>query len=167
MTRWKLSAVVAALLVTAACADTGDEGPELPEESTAAATAPDPDEATLLDPSAASMDELMSVPGLDHAAAEALVASRPYGDMLGVDSVLARHLGEEQRDSVYTRVWMPIDLNAAAREEILLIPGVGERMAHEFEEYRPYRGIAEFRREIGKYVDEQEVARLERYVQIR
>jgi hypothetical protein len=37
-------------------------------------------------------------------------------------------------------------------------------MAHEFEEYRPYANIEQFRREIGKYVDEKEVARLEQYV---
>ena len=48
--------------------------------------------------------------------------------------------------------------------DILLIPGVGGRMAHEFEEYRPYSNIEQFRREIGKYVDEAEVARLEQYV---
>ena len=40
-------------------------------------------------------------------------------------------------------------------------------MAHEFEEYRPYTSLEQFRREIGKYVDDEEVARLERYVEIR
>jgi hypothetical protein len=40
-------------------------------------------------------------------------------------------------------------------------------MRHEFEEYRPYTSIAQFRREIGKYVDSTEVARLERYVMVR
>jgi hypothetical protein len=40
-------------------------------------------------------------------------------------------------------------------------------MRHEFEEYRPYTGMEQFRREIGKYVDDEEVARLERYVMIR
>ena len=40
-------------------------------------------------------------------------------------------------------------------------------MAHEFEEYRPYVDMDQFRREIGKYVDEDEVARLERYVAIK
>ena len=39
-------------------------------------------------------------------------------------------------------------------------------MLHEFKEYRPYGNIEQFRREIGKYVDEDEVARLERYVVI-
>jgi DNA uptake protein ComE-like DNA-binding protein len=68
---------------------------------------------------------------------------------------------------VYTRLWQPIDLNTASGDEILLIPGVGPRMRHEFEEYRPYRSMEQFRREIGKYVKPEEVARLERYVAIR
>jgi len=68
---------------------------------------------------------------------------------------------------VYARLWKPIDLNTAKAEEILLIPGVGEKMKHEFEEYRPYRAMEQFRREMGKYVDKAEVARLERYVMIR
>jgi hypothetical protein len=36
-------------------------------------------------------------------------------------------------------------------------------MAHEFEEYRPWKAKAQFEREIGKYVDAKEVARLWRY----
>ena len=46
----------------------------------------------------------------------------------------------------------------------MLVPGMSRRMAHEFEEYRPYTSIEQFRREIGKYVDDDEVARFERYV---
>ncbi|HEX5726676.1 MAG TPA: hypothetical protein VFX98_14470, partial [Longimicrobiaceae bacterium] len=85
-----------------------------------------------------------------------------------VDSVLAAgQLSEAQRDEVYAHLFKPLDLNSASGEEIQLIPGVGDRMEHEFEEYRPYRGMEQFRREIGKYVDEAEVARLERYVTIR
>ena len=61
-------------------------------------------------------------------------------------------------------MFIPLNLNTAGEAEILLIPGVGKRMAHEFEEYRPYRNIEQFRKEIGKYVNQQEVARLERYV---
>ncbi len=121
----------------------------------------------MLDPNAATRDELLAVPGMDAALADQLIAGRPYADMTAVDKVLAPRLSEEQRDGVYARLWKPIDLNSASEEEILLIPRVGNRMAHEFEEYRPYRNIEQFRREIGKYVDETEVARLERYVTIR
>jgi hypothetical protein len=47
---------------------------------------------------------------------------------------------------------------------ILLIPNAGPRMAREFEEYRPYKAIEQVRREMGKYVSDAEVARLERDV---
>lgn len=117
-----------------------------------------------VDPNVATREELAAA-GLDAAEVDALIAGRPYTTMLGVDSVLA--LDSATAEQIYERVWMPIDLNTASAEEILLIPGVGPRMQHEFEEYRPYRGIEQFRREIGKYVDEAEVARLERFVTIR
>jgi DNA uptake protein ComE-like DNA-binding protein len=64
-------------------------------------------------------------------------------------------------------VFVPINLNTASDADILTIPGVGQRMLHEFKEYRPYDNIGKFRREIGKYVDKNEVARLERYVTIK
>ena len=37
-------------------------------------------------------------------------------------------------------------------------------MLNEFKEYRPYESMAQFEREIGKYVDDEELARLVRYV---
>ena len=37
-------------------------------------------------------------------------------------------------------------------------------MLREFKEYRPYTALAQFHREIGKYVDNTELARLEQYV---
>jgi DNA uptake protein ComE-like DNA-binding protein len=61
---------------------------------------------------------------------------------------------------------VPININTASDAEILRIPGVGPRMLREFKEYRPYTSIEQFRREIGKYVDKAEVARLEQYIVI-
>ena len=174
----------AAVLALAACG--GDGGGETPPASdTTAAAAPAPAAPTpavttdttaaattapaagaFLDPNSAPADQLAAIPGFDQALADAVVQGRPYADMTGVDKVLAPRLSEAQRDTVYSRLWKPINLNSASREEILLVPGVGARMAHEFEEYRPYRNIEQFRREIGKYVNEAEVARLERFVAI-
>lgn len=119
---------------------------------------------TFLDPNAATREQLLAIPGMDATLADAVVAGRPFADMRAVNAVLAPRLDEAARDSVYTRLWKPLNLNTATAEEIELIPGVGARMRHEFEEYRPYRNIDQFRREIGKYVDDAEVARLERYV---
>jgi DNA uptake protein ComE-like DNA-binding protein len=175
MTRTRSSLVPLALVLavsTLACAEGSREGDQAAD--TGAATTTQSMEAgsmatsqTFLDPNTASREELLALPGMDSTAADAIVRGRQYDNMLRVDGALASHLTEAERDSVYTRLWKPIDLNRASGDEILLIPGVGPRMRHEFEEYRPYTSIERFRREIGKYVDSAEVARLERYVTIR
>lgn len=127
-----------------------------------------PAEGAMLDPNQATREQLLTVPNMNEAAADGIVAGRPFADMRAVDRVLASHVSDlQQREAVYRKLWRPLDLNTASSEEILLIPGVGKRMQHEFEEYRPYRSIEQFRREIGKYVNQQEVARLEQYVSIR
>jgi DNA uptake protein ComE-like DNA-binding protein len=66
-----------------------------------------------------------------------------------------------------TAAIVPININTATDAQILAIPGMGPRMLHEFKEYRPYTSIEQFRREIGKYVDKKEVARLEQYIVIK
>lgn len=133
-------------------------------DTTAAPAGAQAASANFLDPNTASAQQLLMVPGFDQSLADAVVAGRPYADMTAVNKVLSTRLNEDGQDQAYTRLWKPLNLNTASREEILLVPGIGPRMAHEFEEYRPYRNIEQFRREIGKYVDEAEVARLERYV---
>jgi DNA uptake protein ComE-like DNA-binding protein len=67
---------------------------------------------------------------------------------------------------VYDRMFVHINLNTASNEKIQLIPRMGPRMLREFLEYRPYKSLAVLHREIDKYVNKQEVARLERYVAI-
>jgi radical SAM superfamily enzyme with C-terminal helix-hairpin-helix motif len=46
------------------------------------------------------------------------------------------------------------------------IPGFSSRMVREFMEYRPYISIQQFRKEIGKYVDANQVAVYEQYVYV-
>ena len=118
----------------------------------------------LLNPDLASAAEMAALPSLNDALAKNIVARRPFVSMVEVNSLLSPSLTKEQFAQLYGRLFLPLNLNKASRDEILLVPGVGARMAHEFEEYRPYRSIAQFRKEIGKYVDDKEVARLEQYV---
>ena len=134
----------------------------------AGAATGDASSSAMIDPNSATREQLLAIPGLSTTAADALIQGRPYADMLAVNSALSPHISSaDARRRIYEQLWKPIDLNKAKAEEIILIPGVGPKMRHEFEEYRPYRNIEQFRREIGKYVDEKEVARLERYVSIR
>ena len=143
-----------------------DSGKAAPAAASTGAAGASTTSSTMLDPNSATKEQLVAVPGMTAAAADALIAGRPYQDMVAVDKALSS-LGADARKTVYAKLWKPIDLNTAKGEEILLIPGVGKRMQHEFEEYRPYKSMETFRREIGKYVDKAEVARLEQYVTIR
>ncbi len=122
--------------------------------------------SAVLNPNLAGAEEMAAVPHVDAALARAIIDGRPYLSMTDFEAILARNsLSEEQRAEVYTRLFVPINLNTAPEMELLMVPGAGPRMAHEFDEYRPYDGgLVEFRREIGKYVDDDEVARLEQFV---
>lgn len=149
---------------TAAVADTSSMS-AMPADTTPVAPAT---AGSMLDPNAATESELTSIPGVTAQIASAITAARPFTNNVALEKVLATtSLTEQQRDSVYSKLWTRIDLNTATDEEILLIPGVGSRMLHEFKEYRPYTSMDQWRREIGKYVDDAELARLERYVALR
>jgi DNA uptake protein ComE-like DNA-binding protein len=118
---------------------------------------------TVLDANTASDKELVALPHVTPALAKAIIDRRPFASIKELDALL-KGLTPQQRAELYGRLFVAINLNTAPRDELLLIPGVGERIAHEFEEYRPYKLLAQFRKEIGKYVDQKEVARLEEYV---
>ena len=120
----------------------------------------------VLNPNLAGADELQTAPHIDATIAAAIIAGRPYLAATAFDAALRdAALTDEQRGEVFVKVFVPVNLNAASEEELLLVPGAGPRMAHEFDEYRPWEGgMLRFRREIGKYVDDDEVARLEQYV---
>jgi DNA uptake protein ComE-like DNA-binding protein len=117
----------------------------------------------VLDANTVSEKELVALPHMTAALAKTIVDQRPFASIKDLDALL-KGLTPQQRAEVYGRLFVAINLNTAPRDEILLIPGVGARIAHEFEEYRPYKMLAQFRKEIGKYVDQKEVARLEEYV---
>jgi len=119
---------------------------------------------TIVDANIASEKELAAMPHLNAALVKAIVDARPFPSITELDAVLSKSLKREQITELYGRLFVHLNLNTATREQILLIPNTGPRMAHEFEEYRPYKALAQFHREIDKYVDDNELARLEQYV---
>ena len=161
--------VAASALALAACS----EAPEATTDETAATDTATPDADAVESPDAASTvlnandateSELAAVDGVSPELAAAIVAGQPYASVTDLDAKLKETLSEDEAKAVLVNVFVPINLNSASEEEIRLIPGVGSRMVHEFEEYRPYVNMAQFEREIGKYVDEQEVGRFRQYV---
>jgi len=118
----------------------------------------------LLDANVAAEKDLAALAHMTDALVKAVAAKRPFASVTELDAVLAPSLSAEQRADLYGKLWIHINLNTATREEMALIPRMGRRMMHEFEEYRPYKSLEQFRKEMGKYVDATEVARLEQYV---
>ena len=118
----------------------------------------------MVDPNLATEQELTALPGLTPALVKGIMDQRPFLSMTALNTYLSTGLSKEQLTTLYGKMFIHLNLNTATKEEILLIPGVGNRMLHEFEEYRPYRGLSQFRREIGKYVDDKELDRLTGYV---
>ena len=120
-----------------------------------------------LDANTATAAELAAVKDIPAATAQTILAKRPFANTAAFDAAAGAGLSGEQKSALYSNVFVPIDLNKASREEIMLIPGMTRRMAHEFEEYRPYASLAQFDKEIGKYVDAAEVSRLRSYVVLK
>jgi DNA uptake protein ComE-like DNA-binding protein len=118
----------------------------------------------LIDPNVATEKELLGLPHLTAELAREVMAQRPFLSVTGFHAVVGKSLNKEQTTELYRKAFVHLNLNTATRGEMMLIPAFGGKMAHEFEEYRPYRSLAQFRKEIGKYVNEQELARLEQYV---
>ena len=118
----------------------------------------------LIDPNVAAEKDLLALPHLNATIVKGIIERRPFLSMTDLNAFLSQSLKKEQLTELFAKTFVHLNLNAATREELLLIPGMGNRMVREFFEYRPYKSLAQFRKEIGKYVDEKEVARLEQYV---
>ena len=120
---------------------------------------------TIVDANLVTEADLAKLPHMNAALAKAVIAKRPFKTIKDLDTALSS-LSKADRAELYTKLFVPINLNTATDEEILLIPMIGNRMLREFKEYRPYAALAQFHREIGKYVDAAELARLEQYVYV-
>jgi DNA uptake protein ComE-like DNA-binding protein len=115
----------------------------------------------------ATRDEIMLVPGMGARIAHEFEEYRPYTTLAQFRREIGKYVDQAEVARLEQYVFVPLDLNSASDADLQTIPGLGARMLREFKEYRPYRSMEQFRREIGKYVDAKEVARLERYVTIR
>ena len=121
----------------------------------------------LVDPNAAAESELQQLPHMTPAIVKSMIERRPFKSVVELNRfLLDQKLTREHAREFYGKAFVKVNLNTGRREEFLLIPGVGSRMAGEFEEYRPWKNWAQFDKEIGKYVGKQEVARLKQYVLI-
>ena len=118
----------------------------------------------LLEMNVSDEKSLLTLPHMNPAIVKSLLQQRPFLTMKELNDFLSKSLDQKQRSDLYGKAFVHLNLNTASEEEILMVPGVGKKMLHEFLEYRPYKSLEQFRREIGKYVDQKELQRLEQYV---
>jgi len=134
--------------------------------ATLLSSAPSAQVATgLLDVNTATEKDLGGLPGMTPAIIKGVMERRPFGSVTELNTfLLEQKLTPEQTAEIYRKAFIHVNLNTGTREEILLIPGAGNRMAREFAEYRPWRAWAQFDKEISKYVGQAETDRLKQYV---
>ena len=119
-----------------------------------------------IDLNRADSKTIQLIPGVGKRMAHEFDEYRPWKSWKHFDKEIGKYVETDEVARLKQYVFIPLDLNTASEEDFLTIPGVGKRMAHEFEEYRPWKSKAQFEKEIGKYVDEKQVARLWRYMVI-
>lgn len=114
-----------------------------------------------------TQDEITLIPGAGTRMAREFAEYRPWKNWAQFDKEIGKYVGQQETDRLKMYVFIPINLNTATDEDVLSIPGVGQRMMREFKEYRPWKSKEQFDKEIGKYVGAKETARLWRYVVIQ
>ncbi len=116
------------------------------------------------DANTVSEKELLAMPHMTPAIVKGLIEKRPFASITDLHAyLLSQKITPEQAMQFYEKAFVHINLNTATAAEILLVPGAGKRMAHEFEEYRPWKTYAQFDKEIGKYVGAEKTAQLAQY----
>ncbi|MAB90492.1 MAG: hypothetical protein CMJ90_13680 [Planctomycetes bacterium] len=115
----------------------------------------------------ASSKEMQLIPGVGRRMAHEFDEYRPWKSFKQFDKEIGKYVSKTEVARFKQYCFIPLDLNKASDADFQTIPGVGKRMAHEFEEYRPWKSKKQFEREIGKYVNAKEVARFWRYMTIK
>lgn len=161
------AAAAVSVLALAACNNAADEtavADETVAADSAATPAAEAASSSVLNANQATEEQIAGAYAVTPELAAAIVAGRPYADVTALNAKLLETLNEKQAAAILKSVFVPVNLNTATEAELKLIPGMTEKMEHEFMEYRPYADMSVFDREIGKYVDEAEVARFRNYV---
>jgi|TARA_B110000259_G_scaffold143446_1_gene161579 DNA uptake protein ComE-like DNA-binding protein len=107
------------------------------------------------------------IPGIGNRIAHEFEEYRPYTSIKQFKREIGKYVDENEVSRYLNYVFVPVELNTSTEDDIKSLPGVGNRISHEFIEYRPYKNLAQFRKEIGKYVDKKELKRLERFVYLK
>lgn len=124
--------------------------------------------APLINPNTATKEQLAAIPGMTEARVQSVLAGRPFATPTALHAAIGKGMSDAERFTIYSAMFVKVNLNTAKSADFELVPSTmpPARLVREFEEYRPYKAMSDFSREMKKYVSEKEVAFLERFVTI-
>lgn len=161
-----LAMVAAATTGLSACSDAADRATDSATKMTADASV-SVQSTGLVNVNTVSVEALSDITGVSDKISTTITQGRPFASMRALDDALdGAAVTKIAREVLYKRAYVPVAINTAPKADFMLIPGVGERMASQFDAYRPFADYAQFEREIGKHVQPREVARLRQYITI-
>lgn len=113
--------------------------------------------------------ETMLIPGMDAKKLAAVKAGRPWKSFDAFQAAVTKAASAAEAARLEQYFFIPIDLNTFTESIMDSFASIGvgtSRWKREFAEYRPWTSMAQFEREIGKYVRGRptELKRLQRYV---
>ena len=113
--------------------------------------------------------ELMLIPGASAATVAAIKAGRPFRTFDQFATAMAKTANPAEVERLEQYLFIPIDLNTwtdPIMDSFATINVGTPRWKREFAEYRPWTSMAQFEREISKYLRSRptELKRLQRYV---
>jgi DNA uptake protein ComE-like DNA-binding protein len=114
----------------------------------------------------ATPEEILLVPNAGKRMVREFEEYRPWRTYAQFDKEIGKYIGADKTAQLAQYTFIPVKLNTATDEDILTVPGAGQRMVREFKEYRPWKSKEQFIKEIGKYVGAKEAERMWRYVTI-
>ncbi len=113
--------------------------------------------------------ELMLIPGMDARKLGAIKAGRPWATFAAFTAAMTSASSAAEAARLEQYLFIPIELNTFTESIMDSFASIGvgtSRWKREFAEYRPWRDMAQFERDIGKYLRARptELQRLARYV---
>ena len=125
------------------------------------------DPAVRININTASEEQLLTIPGVGTKIADELMEYRPFTTKEQFETELGKYLDAEALAALESHITLGLaNMNTSSEEELLTVPGVGEKVLDEILEYRPYTVLTQFEKELGKYFDEQTIADLEFYISL-
>ena len=114
----------------------------------------------------ATAAQILLVPRIARRMTREFEEYRPWVNFAQFDREIGKYVDAAEVGRLKQYVFIPLSLNTATDDQFKTIPNLGTSMIREFNEYRPWKTQAQFEKEIGKYVDAKEVARLWRFMTI-